>query len=416
MPATDLILNIIRILIKLISIFTIIYSIYQLWVALPLFKEYKNPVGKDRPYHKFAIVISAHNEELVIANLLDSIKEQNYPKLAYDVFLIADNCQDATASIARSKGAKVYERFDPVNKSKGHALNWFFPKFLAKYADDYDVCTVVDADNLLSKNFLKEMNRRFNLGERVVVGYRVGKNPDTSVFSNCNSLFWVMQNRAADHPRYVSGRSLVSVGGTGFSFNLDIIRKSGWHTESLTEDLEFSLEMNLRGEEITYCREAKFYDEQPENFMSTIKQRWRWSYGTKELINLEAPKLLKSIFYGREDNIDSLMFSLTYAFMIAATFVWTLLLIAEFISGGVLAFLKFILYSMLIGQISISLFIFVLSRLEKIYWEKQWLGILCYPAFLIIINISNILALFKKPEWKKIEHKDQKAIEDVDFT
>ena len=76
--------------------------------------------------HKYAIVIAARNEENVIGNLLDSIKKQDYPKELLTVFVVADNCDDDTAKIARKHGAVCYERFDSEHRTKGYALQYLF--------------------------------------------------------------------------------------------------------------------------------------------------------------------------------------------------------------------------------------------------------------------------------------------------
>ena len=413
----DIVIKVLKIIVIAATVYTMGYSLYQLYVSLPLFMKYRSKKGSSEPYNKFAIVISAHDEEMVIENLIRSLKFQKYPDEHYDIFVIADNCSDKTAELARKEGAIVYERFDPSKKSKGYALNWFFQRFLVDYKDKYKVCTIFDADNVINENFLLEMNKRFNAGERVIVGYRMGKNPVDSITAGCNSLFWIMQTRASNHPRYMTGRSLLSVSGTGFSFALDIIEETGWKTESLTEDLEFSMDMNLRGERITYCREARFYDEQPITMRSTMKQRWRWSYGSKELMQLKAWKLLKSVFSGRFDNIDSFLFSISYAFLLFSPILWILSLALEtMITKDFFWLLKTLFISILSGQISVSLFIFTLTKLEKQHWKGQWKAILAYPAYLLVIGLTIYMALVHRPGWKKIAHTDKQSIEDLEST
>lgn len=396
------------------NIFGLIFTLYQVYISLPIFKKYKNLTGPEKPYNKFAIVISAHDEEKVIKNLLDSLNTQNYPKDKFDIFLIADNCTDNTAKIAAELGANVYERLDPEHKSKGYALNWFFDQFIKKYNhSDYDLITIIDSDNVMDENYLLEMNKRYNYGDRVIIGYRIGKNPSATIWSNANSLFWIMQKRGVDHPRYMSGRSLTSVGGTGFAFAYDIIDKQGWKTQSLTEDLEFTMDVNLKGETITYSREAKFYDEQPEDMISTIKQRWRWSYGLRELLEQKSRPLLKSVFFGRTENLDSFMFSIMYVVLLVSPVLWVLSMILIGITLGLGAMLKSVLISALIGEIVLSLFIYILTVVEDQHWEGQWKGILFYPIYLLIISLTIFMALGKKPGWKKIDHSDQSTISDM---
>jgi len=127
-------------------------------------------------------LIPAHNEEKVIANLVESLKKQNYPKDKFDIFVIADNCTDKTAEVARNAGAIVYERTDPDHKTKGYAMQWFFNKKNEEKAE-YDAVCVFDADNIVDKNFIKNMNKKLCQGEDVVQGYRDIKNPSDSWIS-----------------------------------------------------------------------------------------------------------------------------------------------------------------------------------------------------------------------------------------
>ncbi len=76
----------------------------------------------------FALIVAAHNEEIVIDGIVESLKALDYPKELYDIFVVADNCTDKTAKKAREKGAIVYERFNKDKKGKGYALEWMFNK------------------------------------------------------------------------------------------------------------------------------------------------------------------------------------------------------------------------------------------------------------------------------------------------
>ena len=105
-----------------------------------------------QPQKKFSVIVPAHNEELVIGPLIDNLTSLNYPKELYDVFVIADNCTDSTASIARAHGALVYERTNHEQKGKGYALEWFFAK-LYNSPKKYDAVVIFDADNLVPPIF-----------------------------------------------------------------------------------------------------------------------------------------------------------------------------------------------------------------------------------------------------------------------
>ena len=154
---------------------------------------------KDKPYltnknHKFMAIIPAHNEEAVVANLIESLKNQTYDKNLYDIYVIADNCTDNTAKYAKEAGAIVYKRFDETKKTKGYALNWFLKQKIEENAD-YDAFLVFDADNIVDKNFIKVMNRKLCQGEEVVQGYKDIKNPSSDLIfeQSADSIYqWVV--------------------------------------------------------------------------------------------------------------------------------------------------------------------------------------------------------------------------------
>ena len=136
-----------------------IYWIYQLVISLcSLIKVKEKPLVEDKE-HRFMAIIPAHNEEKVISNLVESLKNQNYDKSLYDIYVIADNCTDETAKKAKEAGAIVYERFDEEHKTKGYALNWFLQQKIEEDAP-YDAFCIFDADNIVDVNFLKAMNKK----------------------------------------------------------------------------------------------------------------------------------------------------------------------------------------------------------------------------------------------------------------
>ena len=101
-------------LVGIITIFWL-YNIAISVCSLIKFKEKPLLINKE---HKFMAIIPAHNEEKVIKNLIESLKEQNYPKDKLDIYVIADNCTDNTAPIAKNAGAIVYERTESRAQNK----------------------------------------------------------------------------------------------------------------------------------------------------------------------------------------------------------------------------------------------------------------------------------------------------------
>ncbi|MCR4435173.1 MAG: glycosyltransferase family 2 protein [Clostridiales bacterium] len=240
-------------------------------------KRKEDPPEKYPPQKKFALIIAAHNEELVIANIIDSLSMQNYPRHLYDIYVIADNCMDRTAEIAEEHGAIVYKRMNDVERGKGYALEWMF-NILFTMEKKYDVVSVFDADNLVSSNYLLEMNKQFCKGHKIVQGYIDSKNPfDSWITCSYSIAFW-MSNRIFQLPRSYLGLSC-GLCGTGFCVDLEVLRKIGWGATCLTEDLEFTMKLALNDMKIGWAHNAVVYDEKPLTLKQSWNQRKRWMQG-----------------------------------------------------------------------------------------------------------------------------------------
>jgi hypothetical protein CLOSPO_02461 len=255
-----------------------VFWLYQFIISITsLIKFKEKPMITDKK-HRFIIALPANNEESVIGNLIKSLQMQDYDKSLYDIYVIADNCTDGTANVARENGAIVYERFDEDKKTKGYALNWFLDKMKDK-KEDYDALLVFDADNVVDKNFLNVMNKKLCQGEVLVQGYRDIKNPTDTWVSGGYAIFYWTMNRLYHLARYNMGLSPL-INGTAFMVKWDILIDEGWNTKTLTEDIEFALINISKGVKLGWAKDAIVYDEQPLTFKQSWKQRERWSVRT----------------------------------------------------------------------------------------------------------------------------------------
>ena len=242
------------------------------------------------PQKKFALVVAAHNEEFVISQIIDSLKEQNYPKKLYDIYVIADNCTDNTSRIARDCGAIVYERSDILKKGKGYALDWIFSKIIAM-GDKYDAVCIFDADNVVSSSFLIEINNKLVHGYEAIQGYIDSKNPfDSWITCSYSIAFW-LANRMFQFPRHKLGLSC-SLCGTGFCITVNILKKVGWGATCLTEDLEYTMKLALSNIKVAWAQNAIVYDEKPISLRQSWNQRKRWMQGHADC----ATRFLKPLF------------------------------------------------------------------------------------------------------------------------
>lgn len=271
------------------------------------------------PKSKFAVVIPAHNEEMVLADLLENLKMLKYPKELYDVYVIADNCTDHTADIARAHGAHVFERTNRELVGKGYAMDWVFPKIFA-LNKGYDAFCVFDSDNLVHLDFLAVMNNRLLKGQKVLQGYLSAKNPtDTWVSGTFAIAFWTI-NHLWHLGKYNLGLSSC-LGGTGMCIAADIVKKYGWGCDCLTEDMEFSMKCLSHGIRTCWVHDAIIYDEKPLGFMASCRQRKRWAQGQFDCSERYIPILFREGIKRHSIVIlDGIMQLLQNYFLLLSTF------------------------------------------------------------------------------------------------
>jgi cellulose synthase/poly-beta-1,6-N-acetylglucosamine synthase-like glycosyltransferase len=271
-----------------------VFAITMYYLLLSLFGLYKKEdKGSENylPQKKFALLVAAHNEEMVIDKIIESLQELDYPKKMYDIFIIADNCTDNTAKIANSYNVNVYERNVKDKRGKGYALEWMFDRIF-RMSKKYDAIAIFDADNLVSKNFLKEMNYKLSKGYKVVQGYIDSKNPDDSWITESYSISFWTANRLFQLSRANLGLSN-QIGGTGFCMDVEILKELGWGATCLTEDLEFTCKLVLNGHKVGWAHNAIVYDEKPLTLKQSWNQRKRWMQGFTDVTSRFFFKLLK---------------------------------------------------------------------------------------------------------------------------
>ena len=250
---------------------------HVIYMFIGLLSPKKYPNAKIN--YKYACIVCARNEEGVIAQLIDSIKKQDYPAELIDIFVVADNCDDNTAKVAQEAGAIVFERNNRHLRGKCYALQFILDIMNNQYADKgYKGYFYFDADNLLARNYITEMNKAVNAGEVIVNSHRAPKNYDNWLSAGTGLMF--LQQCRFVHQARAKINTSTYIAGTGFYTDAEIIRKQGgWPYTSMTEDIEFSHAKVLEGYKIAYCDSAIFYDDQAMTINDTINQRARWVKG-----------------------------------------------------------------------------------------------------------------------------------------
>lgn len=393
------------------------FWLYQIAISLCSLVKLKEKPLKVNKEHRFMAIIPAHNEEAVIGNLIESLKNQNYNKDLYDIYVIADNCTDDTARVSRKLGAIVYERFDETKKTKGYALDWFLQQKIKEDAP-YDAICIFDADNIVDKNFIKAMNKKLCQGEDVVQGYRDIKNPADNWITSGYALFYWTNHRFYHLARYNLGLSPM-LNGTGFMVNFNIIKENnGWKTLTLTEDIEFSLQRILKGKRLGWATDAIVYDEQPTGFKQSWSQRSRWTVGHMQCIKEYTGKLAEEAKENKSMiTIDGLLYMLGSTPMFILTI---LLLLSNFVLYAVDGMTQAELISNLLRYFIPTFVLPSATAAFVMYLDGKPIkpmikGFFTYPLFMGSWIIINIKCLFKRETtWEKITHNRSIKIDDVE--
>ncbi len=420
-----------------------LYSYRIVYTAVGAASARRFPPAKRQ--HHYAVLVAARNEEAVIGHLIDSIRLQNYPSNLVDIFVVADNCTDDTASVARTAGAICYERTDPHHRTKGFALQFLVEQIRRDYGiDAYDGYFIFDADNLLKSDYISRMNDAFDSGEKIIASYRNTKNFGDNWISASYGLHWLRTIRTEHRARSVFHLA-TRIQGTGFLFAAELIQK-GWNYTSLTEDRAFCADAVAAGYSISYQDAAEFYDEQPTSLRIAFRQRIRWAKGHLQAFAETGPKLFKHIFIptnldavqaasasasGLHRLIDTLRLRFMSFDMLTVVFPRSLISSFRKIVFCALSLMLVLGSKNNLPALSISLLsAFLLSytsgiataayilfierrRIPRISpFQKIWYSF-TFPLFDMIGRLAMIIALFIKVDWKPIPHTAKVDISEI---
>ncbi len=402
-------------LICLVLIFIASYLLIKEYIValkgskITLKRNYDNPT--------FAVLIPARDESKVISNLLDSIKKQTFKIDSKDIYIIVESKKDKTVDIAKERNINIIYRKNLTNRRrKGYALDDAIKEILKK-KKHYDAYFIFDADNVLDRNYFKEMVKSYKKGYDIGIGYRNTKNGNMSIYSACSSLTFSMINTFSNNYKMKHNLTL-TVSGTGFYIKGKIIEElGGYPFNSLTEDYEFTLYATLNDLTSTYNMKAKYFDEQPTDYNTTIKQRTRWVKGYFDSRRKYYP-LLKNKASRKDDNYPSVYIALVgvkpYVLLVISIILYLANLIYRIISNSIV---KVEVYNLLLQFLIIVLAIYIvlliftgillikekdnlrLNRKMKI--KSLFFNPLFLASYVKCLYLAN---KFKDLAWEKIEH------------
>ncbi len=367
-------------------------SLELLLVTVPgLLPKRPIPQSKETSGVRLAIVIPAHNEETGLPSTIASLLECDAPLNPQDIFVIADNCEDDTAAVARSLGVTVLERVDPVNRGKGQALNWAFAQLLER---DYTAVINVDADTRVAKNFLVVYRRFFAAGGQAgQSAYYVG-NPQANLRTRLMHIAFLAFNYLRPLARRNLGLS-AGILGNGFGLDAATLRRIPYDSFSIVEDLEYHTRLVTAGIQVAFLAETSVCSDMPATAAEAQSQRERWEGGRMRMILEQTPKLLRGLLVQRrlgllEPLLELWLLPLSYHL---------LLLLALLLVGFGGLFSGYALFALLLVLLHIVVAMFVGGATLA-----DWKALISAPFFIVwkVTKLSGILkAAGKGATWKR---------------
>lgn len=247
------------------------------------------PPGPSR--RRFAVLVPAHNEDMLIGRLLNNLRQLDYPREYFDLYVVADNCDDTTAELAREHGARVYERFNDAERAKGFALRWLLEQ-IRSTGETYDAFVVLDADSVVAPNFLRSMDARLEGGSQAIQAYYTVLNSGQSLVAGLR-----FAALAAVHYLRPLGRSVLGLScglkGNGMCFAAPVLDRFAWRWFTLAEDVEFHIALVREGIRVDFAPETWVSADMPITLAQSASQNSRWESGRLQLIRTHVPSLVR---------------------------------------------------------------------------------------------------------------------------
>lgn len=367
-------------------------------------RKFEGNEGKKR---RFAVLVPAHNEELVIDTTVNSLKEMDYPAGLFDVIVIADNCTDKTAEIARGLGATVMERFDAEKRGKGHALRWCLDQII-HLEKHYEGFSIVDADSVVSANFLTVMNAYLEDGAECIQSSDMVIPQPGHWSPEMTRVAFILHNHVRPLGRKVIGCSS-GLNGNGMCFSRRLIENSPWDAYSRVEDLEHSIQLTLERVKIQFAPEAVVRAIMPTDPRNAETQRKRWEIGRFPLFRKYTGRLLREAIKHRSLMIADMLIDLVTPAFVNMFVVTTAGLVVNFVA--ILLGANWLGYVAALWGIALLLeFFHVIAGLLVARADRgAYLALLNFPRFAIwkgVIYVKTLLGGDDKG-WVRTEREGQ---------
>ena len=265
---------------------------YLLLISLMGFKTPKKNRQQLSATGSIGILIPAHNEKLVIKRTIESVLNAASNSHDIDINIIADNCSDNTADIAKQFSVNVLERENKNLRGKGAALQWAMNELKEK---NYDYTMIIDADSIVDDHFFQELRYALSTAKNGVVQtrYEAIANEHSSIKRLAMLGFNVLRARG----RTALGGS-AGIMGNGFILSQQVLEQVPFRANSIVEDLEYHMRLVECDITVSFCDSARIYGEMPNDNTASDIQSSRWEGGRLGVLKAAFFPLLKKSFNG----------------------------------------------------------------------------------------------------------------------
>ncbi|NJD33528.1 MAG: glycosyltransferase [Betaproteobacteria bacterium] len=323
---------------------------------------------------RVAILVPAHNEAAGIRRTLDNLLAIAHADGNTDVVVIADNCSDGTAAIARTAGARVLERHDATRRGKGYALDHAFTLLAA---EDHVAYVVIDADSIAAGNLLASLRRHFAGGAPALQARYTVLNgdaaPRTRLAEIALAAFNVLRPRGRDRLGLSAG-----ILGNGFALRREVLEKVPYTATSVVEDLEYHLRLVAAGIRVGFADDTEIRGDMPTGEQGSRAQRVRWEGGRLRILAEHGSALAAAILRGKwrflDPLADLLLLPLAYHVVLLLAALALLIPLTPPLAGVA----GFSVASLLI----VALHILAAMRVARLPWSRLW-SLANVPGYLL---------------------------------
>lgn len=421
-------------------VLSIVNYIVLLLIAIPLALQVfyvlfgwikKRTYPKSDKKGRIAFLIAANNEEAVIYDTVkDLLENQQYPKDMYDVFVVAHNCTDRTADLAKRAGAKVLvlDDPDPAHRMALYPLRHGIEHILSVTDNPYEIVLRLDADNHVNAQFASLMNDAYQAGVDFARPYEGARNASQSFFTKACAMFYAFDSRFGSRVRERLGLA-AHVNGSGAMMSVRMLKSTGgYDCTTISEDAEYFINRLFDGYKGHFVEDAIVYEDMPSSLRDTYNRNKRIGSGSVSLLKPKFAKLFTGFF--RTGNFSYMEVFLTYSFVfitaIVATwipmyYIYNFLYLGFAAYGGLevalfgAAYYQSVLWNTVIIIAAVLLGLFVLfgylQALFLVISDYKKLGaknrrelisaVFLFPVFLILYAVTIFMGTMSKPTWGK---------------